>query len=370
MMQPPDQLQPRAAGAAAYQDLARLVGNTPVVEVRNLEVPGRCRLFLKMESQNPSGSIKDRAAFAIVSRAQCHGFLRQGGSIVESTSGNFGKALALIGAAGGYAVILLVDSKTPPATVAYCSGLGAQLRSVATSERRRHVQVERVAIARALAASTAGAFWPDQYANPANPAVHETTTAVELLANPGEFDAVVAAVSTGGHVTGIGRGVKSARPNVEVVAVDASGSQALGGPSGSYRMRGIGLAWTPGNLDTRVVDLVQRVEDAEAFATCRVLARTDGIMVGESGGAVVFASLAYAASHPDRRIIGIIADGAEPYLVGGVFDDAWVAAAVGSEALEMTVDELVTAAAGPTHAAVDVARGRTTAAPAEVEERT
>lgn len=334
-------------GPRIPRDVLSLVGNTPVVEVKSISESHSCRLYLKLEGYNPTGSIKDRAALAIVREASRDGSLVPGGAIVESTSGNFGKALALIGAARGYRVILLVDEKLPPATMRFCSALGAELNSITDLPPGSDLQLERVARARATAAAVPDSFWPNQYANPVNPRIHEETTGAEVLADPGDIDVLVAAVSTGGHLTGVGRRLKRENPAAQVVAVDADGSRIFGGRRARYRMRGIGLSWCPENLDVNVVDLVQRVADAEAFLACRVLARSDGVFVGESGGAVVFASLVYAIRNPDRRILAIIPDGPEAYFDDGVFDDAWIARAVSPGLLRATYADLLAAASSP-----------------------
>lgn len=346
------------AGRASVLDL---IGSTPVVEAAGLMRPTTSRLFLKLEEHNPSGSIKDRAAVEIVRDAERTHRLPPGGTIIESTSGNFGKALALIGAARGYTVVLVMDSKTPPASLRYCAALGARIELVDTSPAD-NPQAARLARARELTHELDGAFWANQYGNPANPRVHEEVTAAELLSQVGEFDTLVAAVSTGGHLTGIGRYLKHHGLAADVVGVDAWGSTVFGGDFAPYRMRGIGLSWTPENLDQSIIDHMHHVTDLEAFSTCRALARSDGIAVGESGGAVVFASLAFAIRHPRRRIVAVIADGADAYLDGGVYDDRWLNV-VCSAAIAVGPEDVMAMAQQPTHPSDTAAPKLGTSAP-------
>jgi cysteine synthase len=341
---PDEELHVEPNGRASILDL---VGRTPVVEAPGLMRLTTSRLFLKLEEHNPSGSIKDRAAVEIVRDAERTHRLPPGGTIIESTSGNFGKALALIGAARGYPVVLVMDAKTPATSLRYCSALGARIELVDASPAD-NPQAARLTRTRELTHQLDGAFWANQYGNPANPRVHQEVTAAELPPQVGEFDTLVAAVSTGGHLTGIGRYLKQHDLAVDVVGVDAWGSTAFGGEFAPYRMRGIGLSWSPENLDRSVINHVHHVTDLEAFSTCRALARSDGIAVGESGGAVVFASLAFAARHPQRRIVAVIADGADAYLDGGVYDDSWLDA-VCSGAISAGADDVMAMAEQPTH---------------------
>lgn len=307
-----------------YDGILEAVGQTPMVRTKRLLRAHEGELLLKLEGFNPGGSVKDRAALAIILHAEALGQLLPGATIVEATSGNFGKSLAMVGAARGYEVVLVVDPKTPTASLRYCRALGARLEMVEAVDENGSYQHARHERARELVEATPGAFMPDQYDNPLNVEAHRATTAVEILDAVGELDVFVAAVSTGGHISGIGNVLKRARPDAQVVAVDAHGSRLFCDGSAPYAMRGIGLSWRPGNLDLTVIDCVQCVSDAEAFGTCRVVAREEGIAVGESGGAVLFASLAYALAHAPRRIVALIPDGASSYLFDGAYDDGWL----------------------------------------------
>jgi cysteine synthase len=326
--------------------LTDYIGGTPVVETHRLLHPGEGTLLLKLEMFNPTGSVKDRAADAIVRQAEADGRVAPGGTLVEATSGNFGRSLAMIGATRGYRVVLVVDPKTPDESLRYVRALGAEIVMVDEVDARGSYQAARRRRAAELAASIDGAFNTNQYDNPANAASHYSTTAREILADVPDLDVLVAAASTGGHVSGVGVALKESKPGLEVVAVDAGGSALFCDGHSAYAMRGVGLSWQPGNLNHEVIDRVQLVSDEEAFAACRVLARREGIPVGESGGAVVFASLACAMAQPGRRVLGIIADGAANYLRDGAYDDPWL----GSRGLNVgayTVDQLRDAARNP-----------------------
>jgi cysteine synthase len=309
-------------------DILDLVGGTPTVAARRLASATDGELVLKLESFNPTGSVKDRAARSIVERAESLGLLRPGGTLLESTSGNFGRALSVIGAVRGYRVILVVDPKTPDDTLRFCRAHGAEIELVHTPDETGGYQRPRRARVAELKASIPGAFDTSQYDNPANAEAHRLTTGPEILAAVPNVDAIVAATSTGGHLSGIARHFKDAAPDVEIVAVDARGSALFCSGNQTYAMRGVGLAWHPENLSLDLIDIVQSVSDEEAYAACRVAARSEGIAVGESGGAVLFASLAYLLCRGPCRVVAVIADGAANYLRAGAYDDEWLASRV------------------------------------------
>jgi cystathionine beta-synthase/cysteine synthase A len=298
------------------------IGHTPVVRLRRLTVKDS-EILIKLEGANPGGSIKDRSALSMVDQAERDGLLRPGGTIVESTSGNVGKALALIGVVRGYRVILVVDRKAPRTMLHYAAALGAQIMVIEQPDAQGSFQGARIDRVKSLLASIPGAFWPDQYNNPANPRAHADSTGHELLADVADFDALVTAVGTGGHISGISATVKSARPQVVTVGVDVIGSSTFGFPFGTWATRGIGLGWHPGCLDRSVIDRVHMVADHEGFAACRLLARTEGLLVGESAGAAVFGALHHAHQNPGSRIVVVAADSGANYL-GETFDDEWL----------------------------------------------
>jgi cystathionine beta-synthase/cysteine synthase A len=340
-----------------YDDVLGLIGATPVVRLRHLCVGNGTEIMVKLESNNPGRSIKDRSALFMIEQAERDGRLPPGGTIVESTSGNLGKALALIGAVRGYNVVLVVDPKVPQSVLQYASSLGATLEFVTTPDKQGGFQGPRIERVKALCAQNPSMFWPDQYNNPDNPRAHAELTALEILSDLEEFDALIATVSTGGHITGLSRTLKAHLPQLKTVAVDAIGSSTFGHPFATYRMRGMGLAWKPGNLDYSVVNAFQPVADYEGIAASRLLARHEGILVGESSGAAVFGALAYAHNHPDQRILVIAADDGVNYF-GESFDDQWLRAHGLAKVLDdlsfSDARSLVEAAKTPTHSSTHV----------------
>lgn len=306
-----------------HDSVLGLVGNTPTVRLRRLTVPNGSEVLVKLEGNNPGRSIKDRAALFMVQRAERSGRLRPGGTVVESTSGNFGKSLALVGAVLGYRVILVVDPKMSPPVIDYARALGAEVVMVDVPDADGGYQAPRISRVRQIVAADPEIVWLDQYNNPDNPLVHYVHTAGELLSDVGDFDALVASVSTGGHLCGLARMLKTRLPSLVTVGVDAAGSAAFGHPFHRYVMRGIGLGWPPGNLDRSLIDLAHLVADHEGIATSHALARYEGLLVGESSGAAVFAALHHAHRHPGARIVVIAADDGANYL-GESFNPRWL----------------------------------------------
>lgn len=335
-----------------HNDVLSLIGKTPIVRLRQIRVPNRSEILVKLEAHNPGRSIKDRSALFMVEQAERDGRLAPGGTIVESTSGNLGKALALIGAVRGYRVVLVVDPKVPRSVLQFASGLGATLDFVTVPDESGGYQGPRIDRVKALCAQDPSLFWPDQYNNPDNQRAHAENTAVEILDDLDSVDALVATISTGGHISGLSRTLKQHLPHLTTVAVDAIGSSTFGHPFASYQMRGLGLAWKPGNLDQSVVDRFHPIADHEGIATSRLLARHEGMFVGESSGAAIFAALNYAHHHPGQRILAIAADDGVNYL-GESFDDDWLRGhGLGRVLDDPTMRDpaaLVRAAVTPTH---------------------
>jgi len=305
-----------------YDSIIDTIGRTPVVRLNRLTTANGAEILVKLEGHNPAGSVKDRTALSMVLRAERDGRLKPNGTIIESSSGNTGKGLAMIGAALGYRVIIVTDPKAPRSMVDYVTAIGAELEVVQTPDETGY-QRPRLNRLRELLAETPGSFWPNQYDNPDNPRVHAEQTAHELLEDVPTFDALVVAVGTGGHISGLSATVKQALPDVTTIGVDAKGSVAFGFPYGGWQMRGLGIAWKPGNLHPEVVDEVHLVTDEEGIATTRLLARLEGLMVGESSGAAVFGALHYAHRHPGSRIVAVSPDNGTNYL-GESYDDRWL----------------------------------------------
>lgn len=306
-----------------YENVLELLGGTPVLRVRHVLPDARIRLHIKMEGFNPSGSVKDRAALHMVEEAERRGELRPGATIIESTSGNLGKALALIGAVKGYRVILVVDPKTTPSALSYAASLGAEIDVVREPNSAGSYQEARFDRVRELLAAIPGSYRPDQCNNPDNPMAHALHTAQEIIEDFPRLDALVVAVGTGGHISGTSSALRRHFPRLHVRAVDSFGSSALGFPFAPYRVRGIGNSWVPNNLHTEFIDSLHLVEDVEALSMCRVMASEEGLLLGESGGAVLFAALAYATVHPTQSVLAIAPDRGENYL-GESYDDEWL----------------------------------------------
>jgi cysteine synthase len=338
-----------------HESLLETLGMTPVVRLRKLLPRPQDQIYVKLEGVNPSGSIKDRAALHMVEQAERAGLLRPGATLVESTSGNLGKSLALIGAVRGYRVILVVDPKTPQSVLAYATSLGAELDTVARPDANGSYQAARIRRVRRLVEEIPGACTLDQYNNPHNPEAHRLHTAQEIVKDFDRLSALVATVSTGGHLSGLSTALKEQFPALHVRAVDAAGSAAFGHPFEPYRMRGIGLSWRPGNLDRGPVDSLHRVTDTEALSVCRVLAADEGLLLGESGGAAVFAALGYATANPGEPVLAIAPDTGANYLYE-TYDDQWLRDhGTPLEALWRTKDDLLRHARHPLHPPAAVA---------------
>lgn len=304
-----------------YTSVSEMVGRTPLFEpVRYAAAHGlRARLLLKLEMKNPAGSVKDRVAMNIIAEAEASGRLQPGGSIVEPTSGNTGIGLAAIGCARGYRVILTMPDtmsverrnivKAYGAEVVLTPGAAGMQGSVDKAEE--------------LARTIPGAIVAGQFSNPANPAAHYATTGPEIWADcEGQVDALVAGVGTGGTITGTGRYLKEQKPAVHVVAVQPAASPLLtGGAAGPHKIQGIGANFIPEALDCSVYDEVISVDNEVPMETARELGRLDGVLVGISGGAALWAAT-QLASRPEwegKTIVVIMPDGADRYYSTDLF---------------------------------------------------
>jgi 2,3-diaminopropionate biosynthesis protein SbnA len=306
-----------------YDSILDTIGETPIVRLQHVRSTTDSDILVKVEGTNPGGSIKDRPAALIVLEAERRGELLPNGTIIESTSGNFGKALALIGAARRYQVILVVDPKAPESMIRFCEAFGARIEMVDTPDEDGGFQRVRIRRVRELLDEIPGSYWPNQYDNPDNPKAHAQFTAQEILRDLDDLDALVASVSTGGHISGLSKALKEELPNLQVIAVDAVGSSIFGFPFHHYMTRGWGLAWVPDNLSLDAIDRLHRVGDAEAIATARIVARWEGLLIGESAGAATFAALHHAHLHRESRILVIAADTGANY-VDESFVDTWL----------------------------------------------
>ncbi len=300
------------------QTITELVGQTPMVRLGRLSPEGGAEVWVKLESMNPGGSIKDRAALGIVVDAERRGVLRSGMTIVEATAGNTGVGLALIGVNRGYKVMLYVPEGFAEEKCMLMRGLGATV--VRTPEEDGMAGAIDAALK--FEAETPGSFAALQFENPANPDFHEETTAVEIWEQmEGRVDAWVSGVGSAGTFTGVARFLKGKRADILTVAVEPQGSVLQGGIPGKHKVEGIGVAQIPVTFDRSVCDRVMMVMDDPALEMVHRLAAEEGILAGSSAGAMVFAAIEVAREmRPGHRVVTVIPDSAERYLSKGLLD--------------------------------------------------
>ncbi|MBL0402835.1 cystathionine beta-synthase [Microvirga aerilata] len=308
-----------------------LIGQTPLVEVTGLNT-GPCRLFLKLESSNPSGSIKDRPARAMIEAAEANGNLKAGGTIIEATAGNTGVGLALVGASKGYRTLLVVPDKMSREKVLHAKALGAEVVITRSDVGKGHPDYYQD-LALAITQKTPGAVYINQFENPANPAAHEASTGPEILDGMGgDVDAVVVGVGSGGTLTGIGRYMKKASPKTVMVLADPAGSilaplveTGRMTEAGSWAVEGIGEDFVPPNCDLSLVKKAYSIDDKESFSTARQLLRKEGILAGSSSGTLLAAALRYCREQTEpKRVVTLVCDTGAKYL-SKVFNDAFLA---------------------------------------------
>ena len=306
-----------------FTSVSQLVGGTPLLELCRTEREEglEARVLAKLEYLNPAGSVKDRIAKAMLDDAEARGLLRPGSVIIEPTSGNTGIGLAALAAARGYRVVIVMPETMSPERRQLLRAYGAE---VVLTEGSGGMQ-GAIARAEALAKETPGSFIPGQFVNPANPAAHRDTTGPEIWADTdGQVDIFVAGVGTGGTITGAGEYLKGQNPAVRVVAVEPAGSPVLqGGRAGGHQLQGIGAGFVPEVLRTEIYDEVIPVEDNQAFAAARQLARREGVLAGISSGAALWAAvlLAKRAENKGRTIVVLLPDTGERYLSTALFAD-------------------------------------------------
>ena len=297
----------------AHKEITELIGDTPLVRLNRLSPEGGAAIYAKVESFNPGGSVKDRICLNMINEAERQGRLKPGGTIVEPTSGNTGIGLALISAVRGYKLILVMPESMSMERASLLSSYGAQLVLTAAWEGMKGSIKE----AESIIAQNPSYFMPDQFSNAANPAMHRETTAVEIWqALGGRFDAFVAAVGTGGTITGCGEVFKERNPKIKVMAVEPAGSPVLsGGDPGPHKIQGIGAGFVPKVLNRSILDGVITVTDDEAYQTAKLLAKKEGLLVGISAGANVFAAQKVARElGPGKTVVTILPDTGERYI--------------------------------------------------------
>lgn len=289
------------------------IGKTPLVRLNRLSAEGSAAIFGKVEFANPGGSVKDRICLNMIDEAERTGALQPGGTIVEPTSGNTGIGLALIAAVRGYKLILVMPESMSLERASLLSSYGAQLILTPAWEGMKGSIRE----AENIIAQNPEYFMPDQFSNPANPAIHRATTAVEIWdAMDGKIDAFVAAVGTGGTITGCGEVMKERAPDIKIVAVEPAGSPVLsGGEPGPHKIQGIGAGFVPKVFNRSIIDDIIRVTDDQAYQTTKLLAKKEGLLVGISAGANVFAAQQVAKDlRPDQHVVTVLCDTGERYL--------------------------------------------------------
>ena len=306
-----------------YESVDQLVGHTPLLELKRVEEAHgvSARILGKLEYFNPAGSIKDRIAKAMIDDAEAAGILKSGATIIEPTSGNTGIGLASIAAARGYQLILTMPETMSVERRNLIKAYGAKI-VLTDGAKGMTGAIEK---ANELAAEIEGSFIPGQFINPANPAIHKATTGPEIWQDTdGTVDILVAGVGTGGTLTGIGQYLKEQNPEVKLVAVEPSDSPVLSeGRAGSHKIQGIGAGFVPDVLDTTLYDEVITVESDDAFAIGREIGREEGVLVGISSGAAVWAALELAKrpENEGKTIVAILPDTGERYLSTPMFAD-------------------------------------------------
>ena len=311
--------------------LFQLIGNTPLVQLTQFDT-GLCQLFVKLESQNPGGSIKDRVGLAMIEAAERDGRLQAGGTIIEATAGNTGLGLALVGKLKGYRVLLVVPDKMSTEKVLHLKALGAEVRTTRSDVGKGHPEYYQDYAAR-LAAEIPGAFFADQFNNPANPLAHETTTGPEIWEQTGhDLHAIVVGVGSSGTLTGLTRYFRTVAPQVEFVLADPAGSilteyvetGRVSDTSGSWAVEGIGEDFIPAIADMTGVKSAYTISDQESFDTARTLLRAEGILAGSSTGTLLAAALKYCrAQTTPKRVVTFVCDTGTRYL-SKVYNDGWM----------------------------------------------
>jgi cysteine synthase A len=306
--------------ARIYDDATKLIGNTPLVKLNRLTEGLEATVLAKLEFYNPANSVKDRIGVSIIDAAEASGELKEGGTIVEGTSGNTGIALAWVGAARGYKVVLAMPETMSKERRALLRAYGAELVLTPGAEGMKGA----VAAAEKIAQERPGAILARQFANEANPKIHRETTAEEIWADTdGNVDILVAGIGTGGTITGVGQVLKDRNPDIKIVAVEPEESPILnGGAPGPHKIQGIGANFVPEILDTKVYDEVIDVNLATAIDTARRSAKEEGLLVGTSSGAALSAAL-QVAKRPEnagKTIVVIVPDFGERYLSTPLFE--------------------------------------------------
>ena len=308
-----------------------LIGKTPMMEVTRIDT-GKCRLFLKLESQNPGGSIKDRIALAMIEAAEKEGFLKPGGTIVEATAGNTGLALTLVGSQKGYKVLLVIPDKMSREKIQHLRAMGADVRLTRSDVPHGHPEYY-TDMAERLAQQLPGGFYVNQFANKANSEAHRLSTGPEIWEQMShDVDAVVTGIGSGGTITGVGQFLHSVSPKTEMILADPVGSVLAGlvndgvpSPEGSFAVEGIGQNFVPDTTDMNEIARAYSIPDTEAIAAARELLLKEGVLAGSSSGTLLAAALRYCREQTEpKRVVSFVCDTGAKYL-SKVYNDAWLA---------------------------------------------
>lgn len=306
-----------------YKGAVELIGKTPLVEVVNVEkeLGLKARVLVKIEYFNPAGSVKDRVAKSMIEDAEAKGLLKEGSVIIETTSGNTGIGLASIAASKGYRIILTMPETMSVERRNILKAYGAEIVLTEGAKGMKGA----IAKAEELAAQTPNSFIPGQFVNPANPKAHRETTGPEIWEDTdGNVDVFVAGVGTGGTLTGVGEYLKSKKPDIKVVAMEPASSPVLSqGKAGAHKIQGIGAGFVPDVLNTKIYDEILTVENDDAFATAKFLAKKEGVLVGISSGAALYAAiqLAKRPENEGKTIVTLLPDSGDRYYSTALFTE-------------------------------------------------
>ena len=305
-----------------YNNILDMVGNTPLLKINKIDT-GPCELYVKLENLNPGGSIKDRVGLQMIDDAEKNGILKKGGTIVECTAGNTGLGLALAAKLKGYKLILVIPDKMSQEKVMHLEAMGVEIVFTRSDVEKGHPEHYQDLAAK-IVSETPGAFFTDQFNNPSNPLIHETTTGPEIWNQMnGDIDAFVAGVGTGGTISGVGKFLKSKNPNISLIVADPEGSVVADAvnkgsfiyENGSWLVEGIGEDHIPGNLNLDIIDEGIYVSDEKAFAMLNKLLKEEGILAGTSCGTLLEASVTWCKLQKEpKRVVTLICDTGNKYL--------------------------------------------------------